>query len=96
MLVEFVPTQAEQRAAQVLWLKGTLMLHSDRFRETPGVIGELRGLPYSCQRTTKFEFKLPSVYSVVCGHPTTKRESCQAQTRQVPGLTVYQNGLSTL
>lgn len=41
---EFVPTRAEQRAAQTIWLKGTLILLSDRLRERSGVTGELLGL----------------------------------------------------
>ncbi|MPC49103.1 hypothetical protein E2C01_042897 [Portunus trituberculatus] len=41
-----------------------------------------------CQGTAKFEFKSPSVLSVVCGHPIAKNEFCQAEMRQVRGLTV--------
>ncbi|MPC23215.1 hypothetical protein E2C01_016257 [Portunus trituberculatus] len=37
---------------------------------------------------TKFKFKSPSMHSVICGHPTTKSEFCQAEIRQVQGLTV--------
>ncbi|MPC57621.1 Dedicator of cytokinesis protein 9 [Portunus trituberculatus] len=56
-------------------LKGTLTLHSDRFRERSDVTGELRGSPCGCQGSAKFEFKSPSVHSVVHGHPTTKRDA---------------------
>ncbi|MPC69722.1 hypothetical protein E2C01_063953 [Portunus trituberculatus] len=52
------------------------------------VTGEPCGLPCGCQETAKFEFKYPSVHSVVHGHPTTKSEFCQAEIRQVRGLTV--------
>ncbi|MPC68612.1 hypothetical protein E2C01_062814 [Portunus trituberculatus] len=36
----------------------------------------------------KFEFKSPSVHSVVCDHPTVKGEFRQAEICQVRGLTV--------
>ncbi|MPC36374.1 hypothetical protein E2C01_029829 [Portunus trituberculatus] len=36
----------------------------------------------------KFEFKSPSVHSVVRGHPTAKSEFRKAEIRQVRGLTV--------
>ncbi|MPC60335.1 hypothetical protein E2C01_054378 [Portunus trituberculatus] len=79
---EFVPTLAEQRVAQTKWLKGTLTLHSDRFRERSDVTGEPCGSPCGRQGTAKFEFKLPSVHSVVCGHSTAKSEFHQAKIRQ--------------
>ncbi|MPC09011.1 hypothetical protein E2C01_001611 [Portunus trituberculatus] len=76
---------AEQRVAQTKWLKGTLTLLSDRFRERSDVTRELRGSPCSRQGTAKFEFKLPSVHSMVRGHPTAKREFHQAEIHQVTG-----------
>ncbi|MPC40485.1 hypothetical protein E2C01_034045 [Portunus trituberculatus] len=50
-----MPTLAEQRVAQTKWLKGTLTLHSDRFRERSNITGEPHGLP--------FELKSPSEHS---------------------------------
>ncbi|MPC15071.1 26S proteasome non-ATPase regulatory subunit 1 [Portunus trituberculatus] len=46
-----------------------------------------RGLTSSGSRVvhrmaTNFEFKLPSMHSVVHGHPTAKSEFCQAEIRQ--------------
>ncbi|MPD06094.1 hypothetical protein E2C01_101881 [Portunus trituberculatus] len=79
---------AEQMVAQTKWLKGTLTLHSDRFREGPDVTGEPRGSPCAHQATAKFKFKSPSVHLVVRGHSTTKSEFHQAELRQVLGLTV--------
>ncbi|MPC61026.1 hypothetical protein E2C01_055088 [Portunus trituberculatus] len=64
---EFVPTLAEQRVAQTKWLMGTLTLCFDRFSERSDVTRELCGLPCGCQGTAKFEFKSPSVHSVVYG-----------------------------
>ncbi|MPC22612.1 hypothetical protein E2C01_015629 [Portunus trituberculatus] len=69
---KFVPTLAEQRVSQTKWLKGTLTLHSDRFRERSDITGDPRGTPCGCQGTAKFEFKSPSVHSVVRGHPIAK------------------------
>ncbi|MPC91114.1 hypothetical protein E2C01_086130 [Portunus trituberculatus] len=74
-LPEFVPMLVEQRVAQTKWLKGILTLHSDRFREKSDITGELRGSLCSHQGFAKFEFKLPSVHSVVHSHPTAKRSS---------------------
>ncbi|MPC68629.1 hypothetical protein E2C01_062833 [Portunus trituberculatus] len=51
--------------------------------ERSDVTGEPRGSPCGRQGTTKFEFKSPSVHSVVRGHPITKREFRQAEIRQV-------------
>ncbi|MPC17218.1 WD repeat-containing protein 6 [Portunus trituberculatus] len=79
---EFVPTLAEQRVTQTKWLKGTLTLCSDRFRERSDVTGEPCGSLCSRQGTAKFEFKSPSVHSVVRGHPTAKSEFRQAEIRQ--------------
>ncbi|MPC45968.1 hypothetical protein E2C01_039674 [Portunus trituberculatus] len=79
---------AEQRVEQAKWLKGTLTLRSDRFRERSDVTGEPRGSPCGHQGTTKFEFKSPSVHSVVHNHPTAKSEFRQAEIRQ-GGLTVW-------
>ncbi|MPC19808.1 Transmembrane protein 184C [Portunus trituberculatus] len=73
---------AEQRVAQTKWLKGTLTLCYDKFRERSDVTGEPCGSPCGRQGTAKFEFKLPSVHSVVCGRPTTKSEFRQAEIRQ--------------
>ncbi|MPD06739.1 hypothetical protein E2C01_102564 [Portunus trituberculatus] len=67
---------AEQRVAQTKWLKRTLKLCSDRFRD---VTGEPRGSPCGRQGTAKFEFKLPSVHSVIRGHPIAKSEFHQAE-----------------
>ncbi|MPC56896.1 hypothetical protein E2C01_050863 [Portunus trituberculatus] len=69
---EFVPMLAEQREAQTKWLKGTLTMRSDRFRERSDVTGEQRGSLCSRQGTAKFEFKSPNMHSVVHGHPTAK------------------------
>ncbi|MPC40035.1 hypothetical protein E2C01_033589 [Portunus trituberculatus] len=41
-----------------------------------------------CRVAAKFEFKLPSVHSVVHGHPNAKSEFRQAEIRQVLGLTL--------
>ncbi|MPC23083.1 hypothetical protein E2C01_016121 [Portunus trituberculatus] len=46
--------------------------HSDRFRERFDVTGEPHGLPCGRQGTTKFEFKSPSVHSMVRDHPIAK------------------------
>ncbi|MPC82078.1 hypothetical protein E2C01_076724 [Portunus trituberculatus] len=51
---------AEQRAAQTKWLKGTLVLRSEKFGERSDVTRELRGLPCGRHGTAKFEFKSPS------------------------------------
>ncbi|MPC12838.1 hypothetical protein E2C01_005551 [Portunus trituberculatus] len=48
------------------------------------VTGEPCGSLCGCQGTTKFEFKSPSMHSVVRGHPTAKSEFHQAEIRQVP------------
>ncbi|MPC90722.1 hypothetical protein E2C01_085719 [Portunus trituberculatus] len=82
---------AEQRVAQTKWLKGTLTLHSDRFRKRSDFSGELLGSPCGHQGTIKFEFKLPSVHSDVHGYPTTKGEFRQAEICQVRRLTVVRN-----
>ncbi|MPC50875.1 hypothetical protein E2C01_044709 [Portunus trituberculatus] len=42
-------------------------------------LGEPRGSPCGCQGTAKFDFKSPSVHSVVRGHPTAKSEFHQAK-----------------
>ncbi|MPC08425.1 Neuroglian [Portunus trituberculatus] len=44
---------------------------------------EPRGSPCGRQGTVNFEFKSPSVHSVVHGHPTTKSEFRQAEIRQI-------------
>ncbi|MPC65191.1 hypothetical protein E2C01_059322 [Portunus trituberculatus] len=95
-LPKFVPTLAEQRVVQAKWLKGTLTLRSDRFRERSDVTGELCGLPCGCQGTAKFEFKLPSVHSVVRGHPTVKEslDKIRAQSGQVTSLDETMNHLT--
>ncbi|MPC86862.1 hypothetical protein E2C01_081699 [Portunus trituberculatus] len=43
-----------KRVAQTKWLKGTLTLRSDRFRERSDVNGELHGSLCGCQGTAKF------------------------------------------
>ncbi|MPC20627.1 hypothetical protein E2C01_013580 [Portunus trituberculatus] len=63
-------------------MKGTLTLHSDRFRERSDITREPCGLPRGHQGTTKFELKSPSMHSVVHGHPTAKSEFRQAEIRQ--------------
>ncbi|MPC79060.1 hypothetical protein E2C01_073572 [Portunus trituberculatus] len=88
---EFVPTQAEQRVTQTKWLKGTLTLSSDRFRERSDVTREQCGLLCVRQGTVKFEFKLPSVHLVFRGHPTAKSEFCQAEIRQILKLSTRRN-----
>ncbi|MPC27628.1 hypothetical protein E2C01_020803 [Portunus trituberculatus] len=85
------PMLTEQRIANTKWLKGTLTLHSDRFGEKSDVTRELRGSPCGHQKSAKFGLKLPS--SVVCGHPTAKSESRQAEIRQVQGPTHSQGNL---
>ncbi|MPC44038.1 hypothetical protein E2C01_037696 [Portunus trituberculatus] len=77
---------AEQRVAQTKWLKRTLTLHSNRFRERSDITGEPRDSPCSRQGTTKFEFKSPSMHSVVRGHPTAKsyQPHLKARTRPPP------------
>ncbi|MPC28735.1 hypothetical protein E2C01_021946 [Portunus trituberculatus] len=57
----------KQRVEQTKWLKGTLTLRSDRFREKSDVTGELCGSLCGHQGTAKFEFKSPSVHSVKGG-----------------------------
>ncbi|MPC50045.1 hypothetical protein E2C01_043866 [Portunus trituberculatus] len=65
----------EQRVAQTKWLKGTLTLCSDRFRERSDVPGEPRGLLCSHQGAVKFEFKSPSVHSVAVATLPPKESS---------------------
>ncbi|MPC09223.1 hypothetical protein E2C01_001825 [Portunus trituberculatus] len=82
-IIHQLPAVCEQRVAQTKWLKGTLTLRSDKFRERSDVTGELRGLLCAHQGAAKFEFKSASVHSVVRGHPTAKSEFHQAEIRQV-------------
>ncbi|MPC12906.1 hypothetical protein E2C01_005622 [Portunus trituberculatus] len=72
-----------KKVAQSKWLKETLTLRSDRFRERSDVTGEPRGSPCGCQRIAKYEFKSLSVHSVVRGHPPPKSKFRQAEIRQV-------------
>ncbi|MPC49700.1 hypothetical protein E2C01_043511 [Portunus trituberculatus] len=73
-----MPTLAEQRATQIKWLKGTLNLCSIGLERGLTSPGELHGSPCSRQGTAKFEFKLPSVHSVVRGHPTARNNVYEA------------------
>ncbi|MPD04314.1 hypothetical protein E2C01_099994 [Portunus trituberculatus] len=77
---------AEQRVAQTKWLKGTLTLRSDKFRERCDVTGEPHGSPCGRQETAKFEFKTPSMHSVVHGHPTAQGNFAKLRFAKCGGL----------